>query len=563
MAADLDRWLRGEPVTARGPSLGYRARRFLGRHRVPVGVGALALVALVVAAVSWLRADREQAVARQAVADADAVAETQGELLRVLQPSIRAREDSLSDEAPPDLAETLDRAVETVEATQAGAPGVLAGNLVELGTALYQRGEFRRADSLFARALALRRPLGRPADPVIRQALVGRGHVARERGDLDAAAVFYREVVQMDREHPELGAEAGANSSEMFLAISLRDADEKERVFLETLAERRATLADSASVENEIWVAQAHNQLAAHYFYRSRYQEAFSEFLAAERIVRRHWGDTHPSANTLRQNLSHAAAAMGRYDEAERHARLGLDAARRGGLGAVVEGRMQSALGNALYYQDDFEGAERVLRAADALLAGLGEDGAAGRRDIQSSLASAFVAQGRMEEALALVESVETVHRESGSLDEPLGILAQARVTAYRFALGQRDGAVERLQGLARDIRDSEARPNHRAAVLGLAGGALRESGDAEAAEPLLREALAAVREAHPDGHIVVLHARFDYGRALAALGRLDEARPHLLAARGHVRHVAYPSVVADVDAEIDRLLRGPATAGR
>ena len=558
LAADLGRWLRGEPISARAPSLGYRARRFLGRHRVPVGVGALALaVALSVAAAAWVRVDREKAVARRALADADAVAETQGALLRVLQPSIRAKEDSLSDEAPPNVAETIDRAVETVEAAQAEAPAVLAGNLVELGTALYQRGEFARADSLFARALALRRPLRRPADPVVRQALVGRGHVARARGDLTAAAVFYREVVQMEREHPELGAEAGPNSSEMFLAISLRDADDRERVFLETLAERRAALADSASVENEIWVAQAHNQLAAHYFYQARHREAYAEFGAAERIVRRHWGDTHPAANTLRQNLSHAAAAMGRYAEAERHARLGLDAARRGGLGAVVEARMQSALGNALYYQDDLEGAVRVLQAADALLAGLGEDGAPGRRDVQSSLASAFVAQGRLGDALPLVESVEAIHRQSGSLDEPLGILAQTRVTAYRFALGRRDGAIERLADLVRDVRQSEARPNTRAAVLGLAGGALWESGDAEAAVPLLREALAAMREAHPDGHLTVLRARFDYGRALAAMGRLEEARPHLEAARGHVRHVGYPSVVADVGAEIDGLLSG------
>ncbi len=51
--------------------------------------------------------------------------------------------------------------------------------------------------------------------------------------------------------------------------------------------------------------------------------------------------------------------------------------------------------------------------------------------------------------------------------------------------------------------------------------------------------------------------ARLAYGRALAEMGRTAAARPHLEAARGHVRRVSFPSVLEDVDAEIDRLLQG------
>ncbi len=52
-ADDLDRWLRGVPVRAQRDSLGYRARKFVSRHSLPVSAAALAALVLVgVAAVA-------------------------------------------------------------------------------------------------------------------------------------------------------------------------------------------------------------------------------------------------------------------------------------------------------------------------------------------------------------------------------------------------------------------------------------------------------------------------------------------------------------------------------
>ncbi len=557
LGADIERWLRGDPIVARAPSLAYRARRFVSRHRTPVGIGTLALLALVVAMASWLRADREQATAQQAQADADAVLETQGELLRVLQPSTRAQEDSLLD-VPPDIAETIEQAIQTVEATQADAPGVLAGNLLELGTTLFERGQLDRADSLFARSLALRRPLRREGDQTVYMALIGRGHVAKEQSENEAARGFYREALEMERETPKLNAQSGLSNLEMWIAETLDDSEKSERVLLETLADRRAALATSSTGQTQLMAAQAHNNLGAHYFNQSDFRSAFSEFQAAERIARRVLGELHPSANRLRGNLSYTAAAMGRYDEAERHARLALDAAKRGGHGDNIEASMHQAIGQALYFQGQYEGAEHELRAADALRANADPDGASeGRRGVQTSLVAVLAVQGRLSEALAMSEAIETSYRQKGTLGDPDGILAQSRSDGLRFARGRRDGAIERLTGQARAIRrNNDAPADTRAFVLHIAGDALRESGNAEEAEPLLREALAAIREAHPDEYSAVRRLRLDYGRALAALGRLDEARPHLEAARGHVRDVRYPSTLESVDAEIDRLLR-------
>ncbi len=46
LAADIGRYLRHEPVTAHAPSVGYRARKYIRRHRVGVAVAAAGVLLL-------------------------------------------------------------------------------------------------------------------------------------------------------------------------------------------------------------------------------------------------------------------------------------------------------------------------------------------------------------------------------------------------------------------------------------------------------------------------------------------------------------------------------------
>jgi len=76
-AQDLRRWLEGAPVEARPDRLGYRASKFVARHRLQVGAGVavvLALVAGTSAALWQAREARAQAgLAREEAASAKAV----------------------------------------------------------------------------------------------------------------------------------------------------------------------------------------------------------------------------------------------------------------------------------------------------------------------------------------------------------------------------------------------------------------------------------------------------------------------------------------------------------
>ncbi|MEM6328050.1 MAG: tetratricopeptide repeat protein, partial [Bacteroidota bacterium] len=316
-------------------------------------------------------------------------------------------------------------------------------------------------------------------------------------------------------------------------------------------------LAERRGGDDPIAMAQAHNALGVHYTGTQDYRSAYAEYIATERLLRGSLGVVHPHTITVRANLSYASASMGQYADAERHARIALEATRRGGLGPLREANLLQALGQAHFYQRRLAEAETHLGEALAIY-----DRDLGPASHQSlgvvhSLTVITGEQRDYEAALHFARRVEAHERSRGTLGTPDGLYARAQVAALRYASGDEEAARTDLLALADAARRITDAPVSRATILGQAGHVLVHSGDSEAAEPLLREALTLQRETHAEDSFNVRHARFSLGIALAALGRLDEARPHLEAAQGHGLTRAYPVAVGPLDAEVDRLLAG------
>ncbi len=83
LAADLHRWLRHEPILARPPSLGDRARKWTRRNPLTATVGGVALTALALGAVGvavWTARERAAAAVRAADERERAVGETRAAL---------------------------------------------------------------------------------------------------------------------------------------------------------------------------------------------------------------------------------------------------------------------------------------------------------------------------------------------------------------------------------------------------------------------------------------------------------------------------------------------------
>ena len=548
LGADLKRYLEGHPVVARAPTLAYRTRRFVRRHRTLFAVGLLALlIASSAVIVSARRVVEERDLARQAAADAEAVSEVQGELLEVLSPAFRAELDTSSQNArAPSIADVVNQTLDKVEAAYEENPAVLARSLATLASTLRLRGNDRRADSLFARALALRRPLAQPGDPVIWEALVGRGLIARRQGDDAAARAFFREALEIEQAHPEVvGRTEG--STELYLAGVLEDTSERERSLLRTLAERRASLP-----EDDIGIAQAHNDLATYYFGKGDSRSAYAEFVIAERIAREQFGELHPAMSVIRTNMVFTLGRLARYAEAEQMARTALDAAQRGELGPGRIGAMHHALSHPLFALGRHEEAEREVRTAlDHLNTAHGADTPATQAATKDHILM-LSELGRVEEALEMASHWEAVQRQA---DGEASVAVRITVAGCLFANGDRAEAMERLEGALRDLEGADMAPETRVDMLHTAGEMMRETGAADRAEPMLRDALAGARSTLADGAWRVQRIRLSLGLTLAELGRVEEARPHLEAVHGRLGRVGYPVRVEDPDEEIRGIL--------
>jgi tetratricopeptide (TPR) repeat protein len=170
LSDDVRRYLEGFPVRARPDALGYRARKFVERHRAGFAAAVVALVLLVLGTVTtfmqWRRAERERSRAEQRFADvrrlANALIFEVHDEIEDLPGATRAREsivrrgleylDSLASEAAgdPSLQRELARGYERIGDVQ-GMPGES------------NRGDTQGALAAQSKALLIRQALARDA----------------------------------------------------------------------------------------------------------------------------------------------------------------------------------------------------------------------------------------------------------------------------------------------------------------------------------------------------------------------------------------------------------------
>lgn len=153
MAADLWRYLNDEPVLAGPPTAGYRAMKFVRRHRVAVTTGLMVLLSLVAAVVGTsyglARAKSEAADARQARAESDAVTEFLTQMIQSVRPDESGRDITVR--------QVLDDSSHRIEANFSDRPLVEARVRHALGLSYWGLGRLDDAERHIAAVLDLRR----------------------------------------------------------------------------------------------------------------------------------------------------------------------------------------------------------------------------------------------------------------------------------------------------------------------------------------------------------------------------------------------------------------------
>ncbi len=172
MSQDLLAYLRGRPVLARGQGMGYRARKFVRRHRwgIAAAGATLALLLGALGVVTW-QAQRAERETTRALAMQRFVADL-------------FQDAGTSPNTPIDLRSLLDMGIlrgESSLARQPQARAELYGVVARLKLGL---GDYRDADDLLRRQAALLAQLPEAPDSLRLEAAALHGNVHRQLGNL-------------------------------------------------------------------------------------------------------------------------------------------------------------------------------------------------------------------------------------------------------------------------------------------------------------------------------------------------------------------------------------------
>lgn len=350
LAAELTRWLRGLPVSARPATFRYRAGKFLRRHRLATAlIGlmsalALAFVVVVVVLLARTRVERDRATQMSALlTDLFEVAEPspeQGSSITAKalldrgaeraavrlqdQPDSRARflatlgrlyqQLGLYDRAAASLKEAL-----VLQRALVGERSVEVADLTDqLARVKAGAGEFREAEPLFRDALALRRALLPADDQRIANSINNLALVRHDLGRYEEAEPLYREIVGGEG-HPGKDPDGATLGNLALLYFDLGRFEESEAAY-----RRLVDLRVRIYGQDDLETAYAYDELGMVLSARGKHVEGKAEIERGLRIRRQRVGDEHRDVARSLSHLASVERVMGDLDAAEQHQRQAL-----------------------------------------------------------------------------------------------------------------------------------------------------------------------------------------------------------------------------------------------
>ncbi len=493
---DVDRYLTGQAILARPPSAMYQFRKLVARHKLP----------FVLAALIFVLTAAEAIVVSVLYADASAQARKATLISTVLQGTLAEPDPINAAGRPVDVYQMLEETAKRIVTDLKIHPEVEAAALTRIGNTYMSLGRYDKATPHLWRALYIRqRSLDRD-HPDIAASEHNLGVLLFAQGDYAGAKRRFQEALSMRRRL--LGSEhADIADTLNRLAMLLQaegDYAAAEPLYQEALAMNRKLLEGEEeqagfSGKTSQSLATTLNNLATLLVDEGDFDSAEELFGEALAMRRKLFGPEHTHVATTLDSLAKLHHARKEYDRAEQIYGKAL-AMRRKLLGDMHPSVATSLdhLGRLLEDKGSFDGAEERYRESLTLRRALLGDGHPATRSSIESLAALFRRQSRLDEAEPLCrEILEARRRPLEMLDERGRVLP--------------DGD----SGLA-------------SALLTLALVYL-EQGDADGAEPLLRECERISRGGLTATNWLRAEAIYARGRCLLMLDRDEEARPLLL----------------------------------
>jgi serine/threonine protein kinase/tetratricopeptide (TPR) repeat protein len=456
LAMDLSRHLNNEPVLARPDSAGYRAAKFVRRHRGPVLFGTLLVLALASGLIGTLiQAQRADTAARLASEQRDFALRQLSRAEAINDLNAFLLSDAASSGKPFTAGDLLDRAARIVDRDYAETKENRVEILVSIGQQFMNIGEEDgRARTYLAKAYELSREL--EDRPVRAMAAAAFGDALAMGGEFERGRELVREALA------EIGDDQRFASTRVFCLLRASHIARESgdvTIALESALEAQRRLQDlgQASALRELSVAM---EVAESYRMAGKSREAAAAFEDAFAQLSALGRDDTERAGTLLNNWALAIRQLGRPLEAERLFRRAISISGTDAAGQDVSPMLLNNLAWVLLEL-------RQLDEAAALSERAFERGRSAGDEIvvnQSLILRSHVyrEQGNLDRAGAMLDELEPRWRAT----MPQDYIGFAILASHRSAqaLAQGDGAAalseaEKAIALAGASNDPLARP--------------------------------------------------------------------------------------------------------
>jgi serine/threonine-protein kinase len=357
LAEDIDRYLTGQPIVARIPTLSYRAGKFVRRHVYAVAAAA-AFVLIAIFFVASIVRERTRAEEARIQAEHEAArANAVNSFLQTTLASANPFGDLGRDVT---VVEALNAADLKIEESFRNQPDIEAEVRDTIGFTFLRLGKYDEAEKQLKKALEIRQRLYPGNHEDVAEELDNLGTLYQEKGKLNDAEQLFRQALSMRRAvHGNVHARTAQSLNN--LAVLLREKDqieEAEKLHREALNIRRKVLSPDHDD-----LATSLNNLASILFSKNDLAGAESMFREVLALDHKRWGKEHPNVAVTMNNLAFVLEREGKLQESENLYKQILDMNQRL-LGAEhpLTATAYNNLGSVMLTKGDVKSAEELFR---------------------------------------------------------------------------------------------------------------------------------------------------------------------------------------------------------
>ena len=547
LAADINRYLQSDVVTARPPSTSYRLQKFVRRNRLLVGTLAGISLLLVLGAVgtSWFayqasvaanseaeqkeiavkksdEADQQRRAAFESKNNAEASAKRSAEVLKIVTNSFRSANPNDGASAKMTAREVLENVMKTMESSELDDLGK-ADLLSTLSASFYGLGEYKRSKAAALEEIALRENVHGLKHS---ETIVARNSLAMAQtalGENKAALALWEQLLV---EAKEVSADdtLGIAEIENNLAVAyaragrLRESIQLHQKVLK-LRTRELGISNFDTLTSMLNLADSLQKA-------SKLDNAKSLLEKTVVEMKQSLPADHPSLMTALGNLAIIYQLNGEFNKSVEQHRFTLDQ-RKTKLGDEHPDTLAniSSLGIALSSAGRSDEAIKLYQEAIPVL-----DKSLGQTHpialaIQNNLADALLVVGRTKEAIPIFEkAVEAMTKKFG--ENHHDTISMRGNLARTYLL---DSQIDRAAKIYEDLleqSDNKLGKEHQTTVIALSNLAVAYSnaGKFEKSLTLTRKAYSATQQVMGEEHPLTLTNLNNLAMVLRSTGKFDEA---------------------------------------